>query len=105
MSPTLASLLVSLLMSQRLRKYASANNKKGWEFLFTVNLFFSSILFLTQFAFHSPMFFRLVWDVLLVSISHLYAEKGASSIRDVYLGVYSVYRGVGGRPPRRINKR
>lgn len=82
MSPTLASLLVSLLLSQRLRKYASVNNKKGWEFLFTVNLFFSSILFVTQFVIDSPMFFKLVWDVLLVSIiAFMLAKKELRPLR------------------------
>ncbi|MBX7107417.1 MAG: hypothetical protein K1X61_02095 [Chitinophagales bacterium] len=68
MPVTLLPLLVSMLLSQRLRKFASVNKKKTWEIIFTANLYFSSILFVAQFLFDSSLYVKLVWDILLIAI-------------------------------------
>ncbi|MBK9731822.1 MAG: histidine kinase [Chitinophagaceae bacterium] len=68
MAPFLVPLIISLLLSQRLRKHAILNNKKRWELVFNINIYFSSFLFLVQFLAHDSPIFRWAWDVLIITI-------------------------------------
>lgn len=68
MSTSLAPFLVSLLLADRLRKYAKVNLIPQWDKLFRYALLFSAILFATEVIFTAFDLTKWIWHLFLLAL-------------------------------------
>ncbi len=70
MTPSLASFLAALLISQGYRKYAKANALLVQERHFTITMYFSIALFSAGLVFHAADILKWVWHLFLLLLAY-----------------------------------
>lgn len=94
MDPSLASFLISLLLTQRLFRFSKINNHPHWERIFRYARYFAIFLFVAEILLRASDFTKWIWHIILISLLVFAYQRQEMKQLRMYLLAFAPYVGL-----------